>query len=638
MASVESAAPFFSAPGCRLQQLDAEIWQAWSPSEVLICSAAVRLLSGTVGPGVAIYRRTDFWAAPHFWKHASEIPDRTMLLLWQEGPRYAALLPLAGRDAHVELAARGDGVFALVQTCHQETFEQSVPLAIGGRGDCPYELTERLFDHAARLIGTCRRRDQKLVPEWTRRLGWCSWNAFGVQVTEENIRSAIASFENAPVKLGFMLLDDGWQHADAEGRLLTTGPNSKFPRGLAPLVHEAKRRLGLRHFGVWHAWQGYWKGVSPKGPIAQDHRVLDNGLLHPTEWASFYEKFYAELSRAGVDFTKADNQSFSSHLLRDVYAHVSGMRLLREAVEGASAKWFQSGLLNCMSQESTVLYQLWHSNVLRNSDDFYPEREGNPQEHVLQNAWNALWCRTLAIPDWDMFQSHHPQAAWHAAARAVSGGPITITDTPGQQDWELLSRLVFPDGRLPHLDGYAVPARRGLFEDPRAGQPLIVWNRSGMARIAAVFDVAGKGATLSIGPRDVDFAGEGAPQAYALLSMNHGWLGALGLEDSVALEIEPGGHDVVTVVPIHHGFAAFGAEHAFNPPGWLGAQQITRDGTSFHWHAELRATAPLILAVLPTAAWVNVNGKSVPFTQTGPLLRVELPRSALPAVIDLRLH
>ena len=29
-------------------------------------------------------------------------------------------------------------------------------------------------------------------------------------------------------------------------------------------------------------------------------------------------------------------------------------------------------------------------------------------------------------PDWDMFQSLHPAAEYHASARAISGGPIYV--------------------------------------------------------------------------------------------------------------------------------------------------------------------------------------------------------------------
>ena len=34
----------------------------------------------------------------------------------------------------------------------------------------------------------------------------------------------------------------------------------------------------------------------------------------------------------------------------------------------------------------------------------------------------------ILSPDWDMFQSAHPAAALHAAARAVSGGAVYVSD------------------------------------------------------------------------------------------------------------------------------------------------------------------------------------------------------------------
>ena len=36
----------------------------------------------------------------------------------------------------------------------------------------------------------------------------------------------------------------------------------------------------------------------------------------------------------------------------------------------------------------------------------------------------------------------------HAAARAVSGGAIYVSDKPGQHDFELLRELVLPDGSV----------------------------------------------------------------------------------------------------------------------------------------------------------------------------------------------
>lgn len=626
---------FFDAPGCRVEQLDATIWQASSPPDVLISSAAVRLLGAVAGPGVAIFRRTDFWAAPEFWDDQNGIPDRSLLLLWKEGDEYAALLPLLGQHARVELAARGGAVYALAETRNVTTFEQAVPLAIGGRDADPWHLLDRLFDHAARLIGTCKRRDQKPAPAWMERLGWCSWNAFGTAVREADVLAMVAAFEKGPVRPGFFILDDGWQTADEQGRLLTTQPNAKFPRGLAPLIHECKRRLGLRHFGVWHAWQGYWKGVSPEGPIAKKHLVLPSGLLHPAAWAEFYDAFYGELSAAGVDFTKADNQGWSAALLPEIYAHVSGMRLMREAVEGASARWHGAGLLNCMSEESTILYQLQQSNVIRNSDDFYPDRPLNPVEHVLQNAWNALWTRTLAIPDWDMFQTHHHAAVWHAAARAVAGGPIYITDEPGKTNWELLQRLVFPDGRLPHLDGCAVPLRSCLLRDPRKGGLLGVWNRSGSAGLIALFNMTEGAASADIGPRDAELCGEGSPMGYAVHSMQQGFIAAVGLDDRVTVLLDAGAADIVTIAPVVDGLAVIGAAERMNPPGWLGHCRQELHGTELVWQGELRATANMLFATTRTVLKASLNGREVPFTRDAHCVRVELPLSAQSGLLTL---
>ena len=44
-------------------------------------------------------------------------------------------------------------------------------------------------------------------------------------------------------------------------------------------------------------------------------------------------------------------------------------------------------------------------------------------------------------PDWDMFHSSHPAAGMHAAARAVGGCAIYVSDAPGKHDPNLLRKL-----------------------------------------------------------------------------------------------------------------------------------------------------------------------------------------------------
>ncbi|KAH6819380.1 seed imbibition 2, partial [Perilla frutescens var. frutescens] len=44
--------------------------------------------------------------------------------------------------------------------------------------------------------------------------------------------------------------------------------------------------------------------------------------------------------------------------------------------------------------------------------------------------------------------SLHPAAEYHAAARAVGGCAIYVSDKPGNHNFELLKKLVLPDGSI----------------------------------------------------------------------------------------------------------------------------------------------------------------------------------------------
>jgi raffinose synthase len=74
---------------------------------------------------------------------------------------------------------------------------------------------------------------------------------------------------------------------------------------------------------------------------------------------------------------------------------------------------------------------------------------------------------TLALhaADWDMFSSRHVAAEIHAAARAVSGGPVYVSDAPGSHAFDLLRRLVLPDGTVLRARLPGRPTRDTLFRD-----------------------------------------------------------------------------------------------------------------------------------------------------------------------------
>ena len=78
--------------------------------------------------------------------------------------------------------------------------------------------------------------------------------------------------------------------------------------------------------------------------------------------------------------------------------------------------------------------------MARASDDFYPREAASSHPHVGACAFNSVFLSALVQPDWDMFHSQHPAAELHALARAVSGGPVYVSDFPGKHDFDVLRR------------------------------------------------------------------------------------------------------------------------------------------------------------------------------------------------------
>ena len=106
--------------------------------------------------------------------------------------------------------------------------------------------------------------------------------------------------------------------------------------------------------------------------------------------------------------------------------------------------------------------------------------------HMVHCAYNSLWMGNFIQPDWDMFQSTHSCATFHAASRAISGGPIYVSDTVGNHNFELLKTLVLPDGSILRCEYYALPTRDCLFEDPlHNGKTMLkIWNLNKVSLLA----------------------------------------------------------------------------------------------------------------------------------------------------------
>ncbi|KAE8414131.1 hypothetical protein BDV36DRAFT_266372 [Aspergillus pseudocaelatus] len=367
------------------------------------------------------------------------------------------------------------------------------------------------------------------LSEWYDGLTYCTWNGLGQDLTEKMIFDALDTMKSHGINISNLIIDDNWQALDNEGdsqfkrrwKQFEANPDA-FPRGLKKAVEAIRRKHpNIQHIGVWHALFGYWGGISPDGDIAKKFKTKEVKIkdpaaggpiakafekqsllaIDPDDVQQFYDEFYSYLASTGVDAVKTDAQFFLD-LLKDPEDRRKFTRAYQDAWSISSLRYFGTKAISCMSMFPQAIFnsQLPTNKPtipLRNSDDFFPEVPASHTWHVFCNAHNALLTRYLnVLPDWDMFQTSHPYASFHAAARCVSGGPIYITDEPGNHNISIINEITAPttQGTTVILRPSLVGRTIDMYHDYSAGQVLRVGTYTGWARtgsgILGLFNVS----------------------------------------------------------------------------------------------------------------------------------------------------
>lgn len=199
---------------------------------------------------------------------------------------------------------------------------------------------------------------------------------------------------------------------------------------------------------------GYWDGIHDNGQIAKDYKtevIKTNGgndlrIVQAGEAARLYDNFYKFLAESGVTGVKTDVQSAMDGI-DDLGKRSEVTKAYLAAFKASSQKYFDRKAIYCMAMQPQVLQSLLpagdNPTIFRNSDDFFPDIPNSHVKHINNNAVNALYTTHLnGLPDWDMFQTTlHTYGDLHAVARAMSGGPIYVTDSPGQHNLEMFKKM-----------------------------------------------------------------------------------------------------------------------------------------------------------------------------------------------------
>ena len=460
----------------------------------------------------ALYMFADWWTRPAFAERFEDIPPRTQVLLLKWKDKYACLVPMVGEhwkatvnggtetELCLELSAGVGGSMSMEE-----------PLYILAEADSVGEAVHCAFTRLAREKGIPMRQERRL-PEQFRSLGWCSWNAFYTDVDETGLRQKAEEFTQKSVPVRWMIIDDGWMSTQDTFLTDFTPDRKKFPKGFSQMVKDIRQSSAIQKFGVWHALGGYWSGVQKGSVLAEQEaehlKECTNGLLVPSpeHGAAFYQHWYQLLRRQGIEFVKVDGQSTAARYFENTLPVSSAVRGMNEALE-SGASLMDNNILNCMGMAMENILARPASAVSRNSDDFFPNREGSFTEHLLENAYNAIYHDELYCCDWDMFWTSHPDGRKHSLLRAISGGPVYFSDRVGETNPDVLKPLAYLDGSLPMMIRSAKPTEDCVFSDPRSGGVLKLHNAapwgSVMAGGIAVYNLTGEQQNFSFAPSDI---------------------------------------------------------------------------------------------------------------------------------------
>lgn len=611
--------------------------------------------------GMATKRLKLYWTAPAFVSDYRMLGPANQLLLWRqlEGDDYHLLVPLAGGGMIGEVGVSEINYryeFRLSSSSYDPSFApRRVPLFAYATSADPYRLPRDAYQAAfAASEQYGRLRWQKSYPEVFSWLGWCSWNAYEHAVTEEKVLSSVRSLRDKKIPIGFVLVDDGWLSVKEDKLTRFNADPRKFPGDLARLARTLRDDYRIAHVGVWHTFQGYWSGVDSASEIGRAHSLfkgLDGKALpdpRDGRGESFYAAWYARLKEWGIDFVKVDGQAnnikFTNGLMPLFESGGGEHRNFQEAARkyfsdasgGGDGRPAGLNVINCMEMSLENAFNWRISNIARNSDDYLPDTPQNTKEHTYYNAYNAYWTSNFAYPDWDMFQSHDPHGAYHAIARAISGGPVYITDKPGMERAEILLPLAASDGRLLMLDEPGQVTRDILLTDVALeATALKVFGRitrTGLtAGMVAAFNVNKSAQSVSgkLSVEDVEglrAGGADGPTPVAVYQRSSGRAILLDAKQAaLPFTLNSFGYDLFTLAPVNQGVAVFGLLDKYLGPAAVLSQQSQGNRVT----VRLREAGDFGAWLERAPARVEIEGRALPpsaYNYSAGLLRI--PRTS----------
>lgn len=483
-----------------LFSIDAEIERVFGVAASFIPE---KTLNMTLGNGIkpdailSNYHASPCWMYPTFHNSFETLKPESQFLLIKCGDLHYHMMPLCGDNFRCEFDSEGLHLttgMAGMYSFHGSFLSVSV-------ADDPFEAVRFNYEEAHAAGGiTIPLKSERTLPDIFRGFGWCTWNTFYRDVTDEKIYKKLDEFKEKQIPLRWLIIDDGWHSVRDEKLISFKEDPEKFPEGLKACIERIKKDYGIKYVGLWHAHNGgYWYGVDRESELYAEQKnnlfINVSGMALPSldvdRAAAFWDAWHSYLRSCGVDFLKIDNQSSATPYLEGSVPTASGVRASHEALEISTEKNFDGAFINCMGMDMENVLSRPHSALSRNSDDFFPNKERGFVDHLLQNVYNAIWHDQLYYCDFDMWWSRHESAIQSGVLRAISASPIYVSDAMNETDAETIFPTIEDNGDVMMCDGAAKPTLDCIYSDCRkSGKLQKIWNRSGECFAEALFNVS----------------------------------------------------------------------------------------------------------------------------------------------------
>lgn len=536
------------------------------------------------------------------------IKDGQFILLQISEGNYLALLPMTSSEVYGQFYIEKETLILKTGNYGTDPVEGDIPLLIWSYGDSPYAATRSVWEQVidSGLVATDWRMNKE-YPEMYDYLGWCSWEFYKKTINEEILVNAVHTLEKTEAPIRWMIVDDGYFNLK-KSLLNTLDPVAKkFPNGWKTIT-DLKTPEKIKWMGIWRHSGGAMAGINPAHSMehlkphlakTKGNGLLPNGTAEGS--AAFYDYNMRDAKENGFDFTKVDFQAKTFELLRGTSNAVQAMRHNNEALENA-AKNFDIPLLNCIAQPNINSLQTKYSALTRSSPDYNQSDKNKNKCNTYQSFANHLWMGQSVWGDLDMFHTHDKRDIKSMAiARAISGGPVYISDEPSKIVPEELLPFAFVNGKLLRSAAPATLLPESFFIHPFRDEEVfrVVAPLEDDVAAIALFNFAEANKPLSSGftAKDYSHAGELLqPNNKAWTTPEQGLLvydqlakTVVDLGEGFSTEVSDFSAQLFLLYPKTKGWAVIGRSDKYLPAAAVKIQSLTDKQITF----TLKESGPL---------------------------------------------